>query len=76
MPAPQIKPCPFCGGEGEYNPSLRGVGHGATAIRCRTCGVRGPNYKVVDAGSGQNTRVRNMNKREAITAWNTRSGAR
>lgn len=75
MPAPQIKSCPFCGGEGEYDPRGGGTS-AATTIRCRGCDIRGPSYKVVDPQTYQNSRVPNLNKPEAITAWNTRTGTR
>lgn len=60
-----LKPCPFCGGEGEVR-----IGYHAKTdalVGCNGCHAEGPLFGAED-WSG------NSNKADAIAAWNRREG--
>lgn len=52
--APELKPCPFCGGEADLE--RRGDRHVSTIVACLECGCRLENGETFDHGSAWNTR--------------------
>ncbi len=76
----ELLPCPFCGGEAEYNATSRKVsgdlrGFGFT-IMCKRCGVKLPKTFEIDFrlnGKGE-IEVEGKDAREcAARMWNTRT---
>lgn len=55
----EIKPCPFCGGEGEFREE---GGWGSMWIECQSCGAEGA---WVDGNNG-------ATENDAIDKWNMR----
>lgn len=60
----ELKPCPFCGGEGKKEGTIIN-GKNIVTIVCRECGATGP-FRVVN-----HPRVKDENN-PAIEAWNHR----
>ena len=57
---PELKPCPFCGGEPEY---ITGKTHGFVRCKNLMCGCAGPAMPISDTYAAMP---------EAIKKWNTR----
>jgi Lar family restriction alleviation protein len=51
--ATELKPCPFCGKSGDRNVQLQ-YGSGVYAVRCLSCGARGPSEFEEEAGERWN----------------------
>lgn len=60
----ELKPCPFCGGEGSIN--LERHGFASAIVECTTCYSEGPL-------ASDPSKTGNQNAVDAITAWNRRS---
>lgn len=56
---PELKPCPFCGGEPEFDDSFRSRVGKYYRIECRVCCMKSPLF---------------TKKKETINYWNTRMG--
>ena len=64
--APDLLPCPFCGGAAELQKGL--VAFDDYEIHCGGCGMAGPSFGAMD--------VTPSAKAESIAAWNTRATPR
>jgi Lar family restriction alleviation protein len=64
--APELKPCPFCGGEAEFHSLL--PRYDDAFVRCPNCEIDGPRFGGNDDREGSNA--------QAIAAWNTRAALR
>lgn len=78
MKTPELKPCPFCGGEADFwNEGLQMVGINALStvwkIRCKKCGaaIRGKSCSYVFDTDGNFTETNNE-KIIIVEAWNRR----
>ena len=60
----ELKPCPFCGGEGELTGEVRAF------VKCTRCRVRGNSFRFIL----QDEDSRNEAVESAIKAWNRRAG--
>lgn len=63
---PELKPCPFCGGEAKPSGSMS-----HTHIDCDACNARGPN--VFHGGPTNERAVLNRCEAEAADLWNRRA---
>lgn len=70
----KIKPCPHCGGTACLNKSYSNRTHSYyTFVRCDICGAQGKTY-----GNKEDPAAADWNNqacRDAIGAWNMRTGA-
>ena len=57
LPKPEVKPCPFCGGEARMLHNMSKTDYWVECMNCKTCSPGDLN---------------NHTKEEAIAAWNTR----
>ena len=58
MPSPELKPCPFCGGEAHYDVAIeRNSGYATYYVFCRYCGAETSMFSSIP---------------EAVAAWNLR----
>jgi Lar family restriction alleviation protein len=65
MSAPELKPCPFCGGEADFNIGEQGNGLPWHYIECSECSACGPNIEYA---------AHNIAVKECLAeAWNTRA---
>ena len=64
--APELKPCPFCGGEAEFHSLL--PRYDDAFVCCPNCEIDGPRFGGNDDREGSNA--------QAIAAWNTRAALR
>lgn len=64
---PKAKPCPFCRSDAIFVEDLGGVFACTYAARCDGCAALGPPVEHGDYGDG-----RELEKRNAIKAWNKR----
>ena len=55
---PELKPCPFCGGDAIPDPAQL---HGLSFVVCAVCGAEGP------VSAGDDDAVENWNKRTPLT---------
>lgn len=70
MKTPDMKPCPFCGGEAILERKSRTVVHGATRrntyVRCTQCDSRGRRFLYFEFDPKKQA------ENEAVNAWNRR----
>lgn len=68
MSVPELKPCPFCGGQPEWNKGARGDGTDWNYLACSECEAMGPYRSDADTSPFDEAH----NRETDITAWNTR----
>lgn len=83
MNSPELKPCPFCGGEADVcdnrneQVSYRAFGYGTRGFPtwyrcyCKKCGAVGATAHI-EEGCRNNTTYERWARGEAIEAWNRR----
>lgn len=78
----KLKPCPFCGGEAEFDQTAYGrtTDHSSVSlqfeIRCKKCGATAPNaygYISINLSSNGELNIWHDDKNPAIDAWNRRA---
>ena len=68
MSAPELLPCPFCGGEAhEFSSEIDGDGH--FIVQCKSCGAEMSRW--VQASMSDDYRA--ASQLDAVTSWNTRA---
>ncbi|WP_422234167.1 Lar family restriction alleviation protein [Methylorubrum rhodinum] len=65
---PKAKPCPFCRSNDVFVENMDGVEY---RVWCNSCAAMGPPVEHGDYGDG-----RELETRDAIRAWNKRTGKR
>ena len=70
---PDLKPCPFCGGEAYLEKSHRAFIAGATSkvsfVRCKKCNARSGRFEISSFGHSSYSA---RSEQKAIEAWNRR----
>jgi Lar family restriction alleviation protein len=69
--APELKPCPFCGGEAEWNTGQKGDGSPWRYLACEDCEAMGPHV-----AEWELSKVADDNDEVLIAAWNRRAALR
>ena len=74
MRTPELKPCPFCGGEAHLERNQRAFIGGQTTrvafVRCTACEARSGRFELRDYGcSNESAEARSA----AVLAWNRRA---